>query len=857
MAETAPSVASAPAGDFTVTDFRAPLTAGDDEALQGHLERVQRALIASVDRQLLALEERLDDREFDLMRAEERKKDLGSLLFNAQTELRRLNDSIASARRRADAAESERKVASLEQQKLARLLEEARAEASRLRHENAALREETVRAAETTTQLRELNTAYNSDIKIRRGLEGRMENELAIAREEHETTKQRLEDAGKTIRKLEHEVEALKRALARKTTEASSAQLTAEKLDRELQHAAGAAKGLVRQWEDGLNAMSRRDETLQTVVEESARLQGEAELSKRVAYRSENEAERLREERDRAVAEVDAMQGALDRARVEVSVLERRNAELLRRSQLAEGLAHMYQADVEGVRTQITLLEDESLRRGIAAAQMKAEREEAVARLQAALESGDSTRAQAERDIREIDRSIETMSLEQESRVQELRNLNCVLRVKMRETERTADNVRKEKDALDVQVRHLSGHYEQLYKDSRYLMDTLERKQHAISTLTHQLASVNYDAKTKPLEITVRRMAKELDDMRAEYEQMKVRWVENQSENVKLGRVNTKLSESESELKTRLHITETIGDRTRQEVDSLKKEVFEQQEDKSRLHAELRRLQPLVQELELRNRLLEDRCEDYRRKFAAADTDTRATVHALKAEIRQLQLEREELRRTQVVDLKTQMATERKLAITRDVLGKKREEERDASRRSHELLVKLSRAERKYAEVASSLQTWTEQTVAQLEGGIAARRAKREKGDGKDEESDSELLRLKLNRALSELAQARNENGSLRSHLTRLRLVALKLRAIWRKRGAGGCLSRRTLGGVAPRSRRSPHGVCVPRHWPPASRRSSRNASRMCRSITPLRPTLSPRRCFSLHSHRRRRPSRV
>eukprot|EP01137_Pigoraptor_chileana_P036840 Opistho-2@33096 len=754
--------------DPAVLDYRSSVPPVDDEALQEHLERVQKALIASVDRQLVAMEERLQDRDFEVQRGEERKKDMGAMLYNAQVELRRLNDSMADARRRTDAAEIARKLSHSEQMRLERLLSDARTENSGLRLENNGLRDELHRASGTAEQLKELNAAYNSDIKVRRGLEGRLESDLALVREDHEDTKRKLEGAEKTIRRLEQEVESTNKALARKTTEANVSRVAVEKLERELDQTAGAAKGLVRQWEDGLNAMSRRDETLQAVVQESARLQDAADLSKRVARTSEAEAERLRSERDRAIAEAEAMRGALDRARIEVGVLEQRNSELLRRSQLAEGVAHMFQADIEGVRTQITQLEDESMRRGVAAVHMKTQREEAVRRLDEALERNDSTRQRAEHELRELDHSLEKMSVEQEGRVQELRNLNCVLRAKMKETERNAEQVKKERDSLNVQVRHIGGHYEQLYRDSRYLMDTLERKQHAISTLTSQLGAVNYDSKTKPLEITVRRMGKELEDMRAEYEQLKGRWVENQGETVKLGRTNAKLTDSESELKTRLLITETIGEKTKQEADGLRKEVLEQHEDKSRVLAELRRIQPMVQDLEYRNRVLEDRCEELRRKLAAAETDSRASAHALRAEVRQLQLERDELRRTQSAELKSQMVMERKLTITREILHKKREDERDSSKRSNELSVKLSKAERKYAEVAQSLQTWSDHAVVQIESSAAAKRARNAVRDSSAEEDDAQLLRLKLNRATSELAQARNEMTALRAQMDEL-----------------------------------------------------------------------------------------
>ncbi|KAJ3186824.1 hypothetical protein HK101_009566 [Irineochytrium annulatum] len=664
-----------------------------DDVLQSHYARVQQVLMASVDRQVAEIETSLDAKDRELHRVREEKTELGVGLYKAKGEVDRLNATLYGVKGHLQRTEGEMRCLEQEREVAEGEIRAFTEQMGKLETELDLMRKKNKDSTLKIDRLGEINVAYNSGIKIHRRIEAKLKKEVEAANDRRRLTEYELEKERKNSEKLVEAKKDLELVLTAQKHEVLMANQSMAKMHQEVSTLTEAKKKVEKQWEDAFSAMTKRDQAFGTVQDYQENLKKqlmEAHNGNRVLKIEREEADKKLKEKE---LECQALQtqlqflranmGSLDIKQKETrnALVEAQVAESLYKQELDRVSKHHSSArhELEGknrtvteLRTKIDKMKrefDDKLRNEL---QIQIARKEEAAINAARSEISHVVKSEAGKNI-------------------DVRHENAQLHMRIHNLEETLRIANIDKGIIKKGYDEVNGHYIQLYEEAKHLMYDLERKEHDVNYLKATIQELNEVDKTRPFQMAVGKLQKELLAAKVENDRMQNMWLESQKDNLKskdeiakltkeLVFVNVCICEAipkvqiDFDVQTQLGITDTIKSTTGRDIEKAQHEVLEQKMEASKLYNELRKLQPLV--------------EEYRQKMNASNMLTTL--------IRKHEADKRVASRDQNFDRNKHTTVERKYILAKEQNEKLREERDRLRRTNFDLNRKADEMERRY-----------------------------------------------------------------------------------------------------------------------------------------------------------------
>jgi len=151
------------------------------------------------------------------------------------------------------------------------------------------------------------------------------------------------------------------------------------------------------------------------------------------------------------------------------------------------------------------------------------------------------------------------------------------------------------------------------------------------------------------------------------------------------------------------------------ELETSRKETFDERQNANQLWLELKRLKPMVEELKNRNIELEMQLADSQTRYDMQHVDSKTSVEMLKSHIRFINHEKLEMRRTRDIDDKTLSVIERKHRHLQDISDRMKAENKDLKMQNFDLNNKLAQIQKKYDNLKVQFRRWTESATKLME----------------------------------------------------------------------------------------------------------------------------------------------
>ncbi|KAJ3021052.1 hypothetical protein HKX48_009297 [Thoreauomyces humboldtii] len=671
----------------------------DEQVLQANYLRFQRTLLSAVDGQMADLAARMREREHAANMTAEEKKAMGVELFKAKTEIGGLNNGLGKIRSILQYSEDSRKVLEADREaaerEIARMLEENK----HLTHSLTTTRNNLDGSAVKLSQMNDVNAAYFSSIKIQRRIEEKLKKELELTEERRkagETVIQDMEKAHEALIKSKKEMEDV---LKGQRNETAMAQGAMNKMQREIKELTHGKRTLEKQWEDALAAMAKRDtafQSVETAKEELAELLRGAENQARVLRLEKADAEKIARDKDLECA---GLQATLTTLRSGLSSADAKGRDVrneLVEAQVAESL---YRQELDKITKLHEISQVELQRKAQTVAELNARIEAMTEQFELRLKS--ETHAHVARKEEQVEartsNEIRTAARAAEGLTVTLRHDNAELRLQLAAQSEEIRVLQIEKAALVDRYGAINNHYGKLYDESKHVMYALEKKEHDVNALKGALVESRHEDKTRAHQLELQSMQKELAQSKAANEALQSRWLQAHKAGLKRKEDHEKLLQENMFLQTQLGITDTIRSKSTTEIGDAKKEALEHKHEAARLHSEVKRLQPVLEEMKRKNTALERQLMDAKFSLEESGITQNTSTQMLKTEIRRLYVDRSDIRQARLADERAAHGLERKYVLAREMVDKLKAERADALRRCAELGLRVEELERREA----------------------------------------------------------------------------------------------------------------------------------------------------------------
>jgi chromosome segregation ATPase len=172
--------------------------------------------------------------------------------------------------------------------------------------------------------------------------------------------------------------------------------------------------------------------------------------------------------------------------------------------------------------------------------------------------------------------------------------------------------------------------------------------------------------------------------------------LESQKELVAEQNKFNKLATENELLHTKLGIAEGVKTKIDHGLQEQKDESFEHKKEAAKLYNELRRLQPLLQEMQEKNKLLEHQLQEANLKLGESHVNHQTTKQLLRTEIRRLSQDRSALRQEMANLDKSNLHVEKDVQLYKEMIEKLKSERYELQRQVFNLKRRADEAERKY-----------------------------------------------------------------------------------------------------------------------------------------------------------------
>jgi chromosome segregation ATPase len=275
----------------------------------------------------------------------------------------------------------------------------------------------------------------------------------------------------------------------------------------------------------------------------------------------------------------------------------------------------------------------------------------------------------------------------------------------------------------------------------------------------------------------------ELNSFRVEKDRLQTLWLESQNELVSEQTKIKKLMAENDLLQTRLGIAEGVKIKSDRGLEELNEESFEHKKEAAKLYSELKKMQPVVLDLQEKNKQLEFQLHDVTLKLSESHVNHGTTKQMLRSEIRRLSQDRSTLRQEMSYQDKSILHVEKDSKLHKEMIEKLKSERYELQRQVFTLKRRADDAERKYFDEklksrqiekqellhrkvqfksknqmkSASVEVGKQVDVKQLNDAIIERKIQ--------ELPDFESWRLKLETLTNEKEFLMNENSSLKKRV--------------------------------------------------------------------------------------------
>ncbi|KAJ3381531.1 hypothetical protein HDU92_005295 [Lobulomyces angularis] len=579
-----------------------------DNILQKHYLRVQQSLMTVVEKQVEEIETKFSEQEYLLKKTNANKELMGVELYGTKIQVGRLNNNLAKLGEKIKISESAEKCALLEKEAVDRQLQQ---ESKQKKDVTAILQEKIQKVDELelkVKQLTEINTAYSSDLKIQTRIKNKLKKELEIAEQKRRDFELDLEEQKRKSESYVNEKKEVERLLSGQKIETMRAQDTIDKMNKEFNSLNELNKTFRKKWEDSLGAMESRDATLQTVQKTKSQLESnllDAENNLRVCKLEKDEFQKKFREKElesQNQAQLIAnLRGQLNGTEGKARLARNGMVE----SQVAESL---YKQELEKLGKNHKIVNEELHRKNLAISELSNNLERLKVEFENKLRNEVTEKtAKKEQTIEQLaEAKIKSVTKEHNRDNINLRQENAELKLKMKNLEDQMHSSKGIYSNLKSKYDEVHGHYVKLYEEAKQLIYALERKEHDVNYLKSKLLETADGGDTsRTLNLSILKLQKELNSSNETNDHLQTMWLDSQKDNLKCKEELQNLSQKYQTLQTKLGITDVVKNQTFKQIDEIKQESIDSKFESAKLFNELKKLQPLVDELKQKNVMLE------------------------------------------------------------------------------------------------------------------------------------------------------------------------------------------------------------------------------------------------------------
>ncbi|TPX38692.1 hypothetical protein CcCBS67573_g10703 [Chytriomyces confervae] len=384
-------------------------------------------------------------------------------------------------------------------------------------------------AHDKATKLAEINSTYSSDLKIHKRIESKIKKELQYVDQRRRLAETDLEDQKKITEKLVLNRNEMDLIMEAQKQETAIANQTIAKMHFEITALKTDKKRLEKQWEESMSAMSKRDLTFQSVEEQKETVQENLSISEMEKRALRNELETVTRKFNAKELDCKGLEDQIQFLHTSLRTLESKQREVrssLTEAQVAESL---YKQELDKVSKHHSVAKDEVDRKAGVISDLKGKLErmkhdfELKMRNELVAKKEDVVRAQAQSEI-------ENTKKEELCKNTNLRQENAQLTLKLQQMAEDNRILQKEKQSLNANYSEINTHYNRLYEEARHLMYDLERKEHDINYLKATLRDSSENDATIPYQISMSKLQKDMDAIRAENDNVQKMWLESQKD---------------------------------------------------------------------------------------------------------------------------------------------------------------------------------------------------------------------------------------------------------------------------------------------------------------------------------------
>ncbi|KAL5036907.1 hypothetical protein RTP6_004421 [Batrachochytrium dendrobatidis] len=669
-----------------------------DDTLQKHYARVQKTLFDSVDKRVLEIESELRETRLNLKHTNEDKINMGQALYLAKSEVTKFNSALASTRLALHQAQNEQKTISKLQSVTETDIQNVAKTNKLLQRELENTKSELEQSTTKIHQLQEINANYTSDIKIQRRIQNKLKKEFEFSELKRKQAEEIVENEKRLLEQAALKQQELASTIDVQKSEALVAQKAIDGMHREINILTSTKEATEKQWSEAITAMSKRDTAFQAINESKQTLSSqylEAQNTIRVLKLERNEAlQKLSEKKtdyeniEKTLEDLRTLhKGTVEQliqTRNELVQIESAETAFKNEVNKLKKTKEDQSAEVDKKTTVISNLKSKI-------SQLKSDFDEKMrlhVPVNQAFHREEQIKQQALSEIKSITRDEETKSIN-------LRRQNAQLQMKVNDTSEKMLHITQERNLVKEQYEDISAHYAKLYEETKYLIYALERREHDLNFLKGKMNQKEID-NTGAFNIIMGKLQKKLDESIKEKDRLQQLWLESQKDALKAKEQVTKLQNENSFLQTKLRIDHTVKTKTNAELDESKAKTLEHNMEAMKLYNELRRIQPVMEDLQKKNKAMEKQLREAQLKLEEADINSTTSKQMLQAEIRRLYQDRQGLKKANAESAQVSMNIERKTELFQEIVDKLKSERYELQRANYTLNRKAAEMERKY-----------------------------------------------------------------------------------------------------------------------------------------------------------------
>lgn len=641
-------------------------TAISDHALQKHVLKVQETLLDSVDRQVSNLENKVHDSESRVKEALEQKKEIALGFYKLKQEHSRALKRNHRLAKRATHLETEKRLVESSAQSLKRQIIESQSEAVAAKNEEHKAKNVAEEYIRKLGRMQDLNMALATDLKVQSHVQQILKRESEALNSKRRQAERQAQESQKEAETLKAAKSSLETSFHQQKQDAAVLQNTLGKVNRELFQLQQVKTAMEKQWTDTLQAMSKRDVTMQAMQQskEKALLELEEAKQKVKAYKEEKDLA-LKQLHAKEIGDKTFTAGMQD-LEAQLEQIQEKAKSQTRELELAKRSQDVYKVSLEKVQHSLEQVSEAALRKQHEAANYKKQLQDAFAA--AKLEKEDAVR----NTIFDLEGKL---SSKYEEKVEKLSSVLANDSFQVRRENAQLKLGLQLREQLDTQQAHNLKQTENKYKDSRELVQslthdvkilssTLERRDHEIHLMQARLENKRVkDNQVPALKSELANLNKALVIARQEQDTIQSTWLATKKEALKDKLELDTLRIDYDNSKVNLSVAHLIKESALQEVDVRKKQSAEDQIQIAQAQLENKRLYPELKKLKQNQLALESAAQNERINTQVARIEGKTAVQVLRAQVEELQKSKIIMKKNQNLDLKTHMAMEKRLTL--------------------------------------------------------------------------------------------------------------------------------------------------------------------------------------------------